>query len=149
MHQLWRINSSSPTTDEFGPLVYGYAYGLGWRKDARGIIRISHSGGLPGYGSEWRIYPDYGIGVVSFSNRRYGAPSNANAKVIDTLVALADLKPRVLPVSRILENVKPNCWLYFRHGKNLPNSLLRIFIWTKHWIFDRRKLPNYLIQPVL
>lgn len=106
MHQLWRINPSSPTTDEYGPLVIGYAYGLNWRKDARGMVRVAHSGGLPGYGSEWRIYPEYGIGVVSFSNRRYGAPSNANAKVIDTLVNLANLKPRELPVSDILKKKK-------------------------------------------
>lgn len=131
MHQLWRINSSSPTTDEFGPLVYGYAYGLGWRKDARGIIRISHSGGLPGYGSEWRIYPDYGIGVVSFSNRRYGAPSNANAKVIDTLVALADLKPRVLPVSRILEKRKAELLAILPAWKESPQLFAENFYMDK------------------
>ena len=106
MHQLWRINPNVPTADQYGPVAYGYAYGLGWRKDARGITRISHSGGLPGYGSEWRMYPEYGIGVVSFSNRRYGAPSNANAKVLDTLVALANLQPRSLPVSEILNKRK-------------------------------------------
>ncbi len=106
MHQVWRISDYSPATNRFGPFDFGYSYGLGWRKDARGIVRISHSGGLPGYGSEWRIFPDYGIGVVSFSNRRYGAPSNANDKVMDTLLAIANLKPRILPVSKILEQRK-------------------------------------------
>lgn len=107
MHQLWRMNPNSPVIDnELSPYVFGYAYGLNWRKDTRGIVRVGHSGGLPGYGSEWRIYPDYGIGVVSFSNRRYGAPSLANAKVMDTLVALAQLKPRELPPSKILEQRK-------------------------------------------
>lgn len=107
MHQLWRINPNSPVIGNGEPaFVFGYAYGLNWRKDTRGIVRVAHSGGLPGYGSEWRIYPDYGIGVVSFSNRRYGAPSLANAKVMDTLVALAQLKPRELPPSKILEQRK-------------------------------------------
>jgi len=102
MHQLWRVNQNAPSEDQYGAYVYGYAYGLGWRKDTRGILRIAHSGGLPGYGSEWRIYPDYGIGVVSFSNRRYGAPTPANTVVLDTLVSLAQLKPRELPASQIL-----------------------------------------------
>ena len=104
MHQLWRVNPNSPIVgNEAYPFVFGYALGLNWRKDTRGIVRVGHSGGLPGYGSEWRIYPDYGIGVVAFSNRRYGAPSPANASAIDTLVALAHLKPRELPPSKILE----------------------------------------------
>ncbi|MEP2670325.1 MAG: serine hydrolase domain-containing protein [Cyclobacteriaceae bacterium] len=106
MHQVWRLNDNSPGKNQYGPFDYGYAYGLGWRKDARGIVRISHSGGLPGYGSEWRIFPDYGIGIVSFSNRRYGAPSLANEQVMDTIISIAQLKPRTLPVSKILETRK-------------------------------------------
>lgn len=106
MHQVWRINDNSPGTNQYGAFSYGYAYGLGWRRDARGIVRISHSGGLPGYGSEWRILPDYGIGIVSFSNRRYGAPGFANDQVMDTLISMAGLKPRTLPVSKILEQRK-------------------------------------------
>jgi len=106
MHQVWRINDNSPGSNKFGPFSYGYAYGLGWRKDARGIVRISHSGGLPGYGSEWRIFPDYGIGVVSFSNRRYGAPGLPNEQVMDTLISVANLNPRQLPVSKILDQRK-------------------------------------------
>ena len=103
MHQVWRMNDNSPANNQYGPYDFGYAYGLGWQKDARGIVRISHSGGLPGYGSEWRIFPDYGIGIVSFSNRRYGAPSRANEQIMDTIISLANLKPRTLPVSKILE----------------------------------------------
>lgn len=106
MHQVWRLNDNSPGKNQYGPFDYGYAYGLGWRKDARGIVRISHSGGLPGYGSEWRIFPDYGIGIVSFSNIRYGAPGMANDQVMDTIISLAKLKPRTLPVSKILEKKK-------------------------------------------
>ena len=55
---------------------------------------------------EWRIYPDYGIGVVSFSNERYGAPSFANAMTLDTLVSLAKLQPRKLVPSEILQKRK-------------------------------------------
>ncbi|MBK8505355.1 MAG: beta-lactamase family protein [Saprospiraceae bacterium] len=84
MHQPWRFNGLfSDATNLRGDtcaVTTGYGYGLGWRQDCSGIIRVSHSGGLPGYGSEWRIYPEYGVGVISFSNRTYGAPSAANAR---------------------------------------------------------------------
>lgn len=110
MHQPWRFNNLfSDAKDRAGnpcPVAIGYGYGLGWRKDCTGTVRISHSGGLPGYGSEWRIYPEYGIGVISFSNERYGAPSAANTVVLDTLITLAGLKPRVLPPSEILQKRK-------------------------------------------
>lgn len=137
MHQLWRVNQNSPGQDSSGPFTFGYAYGLGWRKDSRGILRISHSGGLPGYGSEWRIYPDYGIGVVSFSNRRYGAPSNANTMVMDTLVALAQLKPRSIPVSVILSQRKEELLANLPDWQELPELFAENFYLDKP--LDQRK----------
>jgi CubicO group peptidase (beta-lactamase class C family) len=110
MHQPWRFgNILVDTKNRLGencPLAIGYGYGLGWRKDCRGIVRVAHSGGLPGFGSDWRIYPEYGIGVVSFSNQTYGAPGLPNAIALDTLIQLAGLKPRVLPASKILTKRK-------------------------------------------
>jgi CubicO group peptidase (beta-lactamase class C family) len=106
MHQPWRFNNlftnAKTRSGELCPVAVGYGYGLGWRKDCTGLVRISHSGGLPGFGSEWRIYPEYGIGIVSFSNHTYGAPSAANALALDTLISLAGLKPRTLPPTEIL-----------------------------------------------
>ncbi|HSI76175.1 MAG TPA: serine hydrolase domain-containing protein [Lunatimonas sp.] len=110
MHQPWRINTLLPEAKTPGgadcPAVVAYGYGVSWQKDCRGIVRIAHSGGLPGFGSEWRIYPDFGVGIVSFSNRTYGAPSSINGIALDTLIAIADLKPRSLPTSKILEQRK-------------------------------------------
>jgi CubicO group peptidase (beta-lactamase class C family) len=110
MHQPWRFsNLFSDAKNRKGercPIAVGYSYGLGWRKDCKGIVRISHSGGLPGFGSEWRILPEYGVGVVSFANRTYGAPGMANAMALDTLIHIAGLKPRTLPPSKILDQRK-------------------------------------------
>lgn len=110
MHQPWRFTNlfadAKTRSGEVCPVAIGYGYGLGWRKDCKGNVRISHSGGLPGFGSEWRIYPDYGIGVVSFSNHTYGAPGMPNAVALDTLIAMAGLKPRVLTPSEILNQRK-------------------------------------------
>jgi CubicO group peptidase (beta-lactamase class C family) len=107
MHQPWRLTGlfvqAKTRSGVSCPIVVGYGYGLGWRKDCNGVVRVSHSGGLPGFGSEWRIYPEYGIGVVSFSNRTYGAPGMPNAIALDTMIHIAGLKPRSLKASPLLE----------------------------------------------
>ena len=110
MHQPWRFNDLFADAKTRGgepcPVAAGYGYGLNWRKDCSGKIRVAHSGGLPGFGSEWRMYPEYGIGVVSFSNHTYGAPGLPNAIAIDTLISIAGLKPRSLMPSEILNQRK-------------------------------------------
>jgi CubicO group peptidase (beta-lactamase class C family) len=80
----------------------GYGYGLGYRKDCRNMTRISHSGGLPGFGSEFRFFPDHGIAVISFANRTYAGAGAINARVMDTLMFMNPLEPRVIPASDIL-----------------------------------------------
>ena len=85
------------------PFVQSYGYGLRWVQDCEHNINIGHSGGLPGFGSNWKILPQYGIGFVSFANRTY-APANAlNTQIMDTLIALADLKPISWAVSEVLK----------------------------------------------
>jgi hypothetical protein len=88
------------------PRVTGYGYGLGWSKDCNGKETIGHSGGLPGFGSHWIILPEYGIGIVSFANLTYASASGLNMQAIDTLITIARLQPRRLPVSPILDQRK-------------------------------------------
>lgn len=88
------------------PTVSAYGYGLGWSRDCAGKIFIQHGGGLPGFGSNWRIMPDFGIGIVSFSNLTYAPMSVVNTQVLDTLVQVAKLLPRELTISPILNQRK-------------------------------------------
>ena len=88
------------------PTVYAYGYGLVWQKDCESRVLIDHSGGLPGFGSNWTIMPDYGVGVISFSNLTYAPTGNINRQVLDTLIALSKIQPRKLPVSAILNQRK-------------------------------------------
>jgi CubicO group peptidase (beta-lactamase class C family) len=88
-------------------LATAYGYGLGWSRDCDGKIFIAHSGGLPGFGSQWRIMPDYGIGVVSLANRTYSPMGGINTLVLDSLVKMAKLKPRAVEISPIL-NIRKN-----------------------------------------
>ncbi|MBC8155590.1 MAG: beta-lactamase family protein [Bacteroidetes bacterium] len=83
------------------PIVSHYAYGLGWTRDGDGREYVAHSGGLPGFGSQWRMMADYGIGVIAFGNLTYANIGSVNWAVLDALIS-AGLKPRQLPVSPIL-----------------------------------------------
>ena len=84
------------------PFVSAYCYGLRWRKYADAMTAVGHTGGLPGFGSEWTIYPEYGIGVISFANLTYANAGSINIQVADTLLRLSGIKPRQLPASSIL-----------------------------------------------
>jgi len=110
MHHPWRVNGMNVnykySDGRSCPIVSAYCYGLGWMRDCDGREYISHSGGLPGFGSQWRILPDYGIGVVAFANRTYANVGQVNMQVLDSLIKLAQLRPRELPSSAILEKRK-------------------------------------------
>jgi hypothetical protein len=46
--------------------------------------------------------PDYDIAVVSLTNQTYAAPDLLNGRVLDTLIAIAGLEPRVIHTSSTL-----------------------------------------------
>ncbi|HEY4327919.1 MAG TPA: serine hydrolase domain-containing protein [Mucilaginibacter sp.] len=99
------INTNTPNGKPCA-VVSAYCYGLGWAKDCEDRIYIAHSGGLPGFGSNWKIMPEYGIGVVCFVNLTYANAGAINNHALDSLLRLAGIKPRQLPASAILEQRK-------------------------------------------
>ncbi|HNU89313.1 MAG TPA: serine hydrolase domain-containing protein, partial [Ferruginibacter sp.] len=140
MHHPWRWNTFNPNykfpDGRTCAITAAYCYGLGWVKDCEGRTFISHSGGLPGFGSQWRIMPDYGVGIVSFANRTYAPMGFVNLKVLDTIIKMAQLQPRQLPPSKILEQRK--------------NELMKILPdWNKaeqSGIFAENFFPDYPID---
>ena len=140
MHHPWRWNAFVPDykfpDGRICAITSAYCYGLGWVKDCDGKTYISHSGGLPGFGSQWRLMPDYGIGVVAFANRTYASMGTINLSVLDTLIKIAGLQPREIVPSKILEQRK--------------NELLKILPdWNKaeqSGIFAENFFPDYPID---
>ncbi|MBP6004088.1 MAG: beta-lactamase family protein [Pyrinomonadaceae bacterium] len=110
MHHPWRFNSLNPNFKYPGGRVCAtagaYSYGLGWLRDCDERVYVGHSGGLPGFGSQWRVMPEYGIGVVAFGNVTYASLGGVNLQVLDLMIREAGLKPRQLPVSAILAKRK-------------------------------------------
>ncbi|MGZ3778385.1 MAG: serine hydrolase domain-containing protein, partial [Mucilaginibacter sp.] len=84
------------------PFVSAYCYGLRWRRYVDAMTGVGHTGGLPGFGSEWTIYPEYGIGVVCFANLTYANAGTVNLQVADTLIRSSGIKMRQLPPSDML-----------------------------------------------
>jgi CubicO group peptidase (beta-lactamase class C family) len=84
------------------PRVNFYAYGLNWSRDSRDVVSIAHAGGLPGFGSQYRFGPDHGLGVIAFSNLRYGPVYAATGKVFNMLVESGKLPARPVAPSAIL-----------------------------------------------
>jgi CubicO group peptidase (beta-lactamase class C family) len=84
----------------------GYGFALRIAQTCDFPLVVSHSGGLPGYGSQMRWLPDYGVGIVAFGNLRYtgwGTPIDA---AIAALSATGALQPRTVHASPALERAR-------------------------------------------
>jgi CubicO group peptidase (beta-lactamase class C family) len=140
MHQPGNISAFFPyakTPDgRTCPVLWSYAYGLRWMRNCKDQVMVGHSGGLPGFGSEWRFLPDYGIGIVSFSNLTYGGPSGINMQVLDTFIALANLQPRALTPSPILQQRKNELVTLLPDWKNAEQSGLFAENFFKDYLID-------------
>ncbi len=104
------------------PIISSYAYGLGWTKDCQDRVRVAHSGGLPGFGSQWCIFPEYGIGIISFSNLTYANAGFINIQVLDSLITIAGLKPRSVQPSEILKKRQKELNVLLPDWKNAVQS---------------------------
>ena len=87
------------------PKVVGYGYGLGISNDCKGIIRVSHGGALPGYGSNYSFFPEYGIGIMAFGNLTYTGPLPLN-EITKLLFEDLEIQPRKKVPSQILRTKK-------------------------------------------
>ncbi len=85
--------------------VSGYGYGLAIHTNCKGLNLIRHGGALPGFGSNYVFYPDYGVGIMAFGNLTYTAPWPLK-KIEKLLFETLELEPRKLPVSDILRERK-------------------------------------------
>lgn len=107
MHHPWRIAEVNARfrypSGRVCASATAYAYGLRWMEDCEGVVNVGHSGGLPGFGSNWTMMPQYGLGIMSFDNRTYGGTSTLNLGVLDSILAMTGLAKMKLPASDILK----------------------------------------------
>ncbi len=74
MQQLWRARPTVVSRNGTSGIVLnsgGYGYGLRISQSCDFGHVVAHSGGLPGFGSQMRWLPEYGVGLIAFGNRTY------------------------------------------------------------------------------
>jgi CubicO group peptidase (beta-lactamase class C family) len=74
MQQLWRPAPTTVTRDATTGTQLnagGYGYGLRVSENCSYSHIVAHSGGLPGFGSQMRWLPEYGVGIIAMGNRTY------------------------------------------------------------------------------
>jgi len=138
MHQPWRFAGVMPDfrypNGRECPSARAYAYGLRWVEDCDGRVMVGHSGGLPGFGSNWTMMPEYGLAVMSFDNITYGGTSELNTAVLDTIIVLAGLEPRRLPPSAILERRRDDLVSFFPDWAGAEDS----DVFAENFFLDNR-----------
>jgi len=117
MQQISRPRPSTVTRSSSGsPQLNagGYGFGLGISETCSFGHVVAHSGGLPGFGSQMRWLPEYGVGIVALGNRTYtgwGGPIGAALDLLDKTGGLRRRVPQPSPalvesraaVSRLVE----------------------------------------------
>ena len=83
------------------PLISGYGFGLGITTYCNDLKQVSHGGALPGFGSYYCFFPEYGVGIMAFCNLTY-TEAYPRKKIGELLFETIGLQPRQLPVSDIL-----------------------------------------------
>jgi CubicO group peptidase (beta-lactamase class C family) len=98
MQHLWSPAPSSVTRNAATGAIQltsgGYGYGLRVGQNCAFKTIVSHTGGLPGFGSIMIWLPDYGVGLVAFGNLTYTGWTGAATSALEALVKDAGLKPR-------------------------------------------------------
>jgi len=74
-----------------------YGFGLSYSIDSRLGVSLSHGGGLPGYGTFYRVLPEHGAGVVAFTNATYAGAGTLVAETFAELKKSGQLGTRRKP----------------------------------------------------
>jgi len=80
----------------------GYGYGLRVAQTCLFRTSVSHTGGLPGFGSLMRWLPEHGVGIVALGNLTYTSWSGPAEQALQILARSGGLVPRVAQPAPVL-----------------------------------------------
>lgn len=99
MQQVARMAAASvvrsgPQPADTALAAGGYGYGLRVRQtcDVRHVV--SHSGGLPGFGSIMQWYPEHGVGFIALGNVTYSGWGTSVERATAALIRTGAFRPR-------------------------------------------------------
>jgi CubicO group peptidase (beta-lactamase class C family) len=97
MQQMWRPGATTVRRDASGNTVLntgGYGFGLRVSTSCLFGYIVAHSGGLPGFGSQMRWLPEYGVGIIGFGSRTYTGWGGPFDQALAILAQTGALQPR-------------------------------------------------------
>jgi len=109
MQQLWRPAGATVARDASGAIQLtsgGYAFGLRVSQTCNFRYIVSHTGGLPGFGSIMQWLPDYGVGIIAFGNLTYTGWTRVVTNAFDALAKDGRIKPRPMQPSKALTDTQ-------------------------------------------
>ena len=98
MQQVARFSGASVARDSSGATALaagGYGYGLRVQQTCLFPTIVSHTGGLPGFGSIMRWLPEYGVGIVALGNLTYTRWAGVTEDALELLSETGGLVARV------------------------------------------------------
>lgn len=128
MQQVARYNGASAVRDTAAGTTTlsagGYGYGLGIRQTCLFRVMVSHSGGLPGFGSLMRWLPEHGVGIIAMGNLTYTGWGGITEHALGVLSRTGGLEPRVpQPAPVLLQRQEQVSRLVARWDDGLADSL--------------------------
>jgi hypothetical protein len=67
---------------------------------------VAHGGGLPGFGTQMRWLPEYGVGLIAFGNLTYTSWPRTFDAALDALTRTGGLQPRIVQPSPALVSAR-------------------------------------------
>ena len=122
MHYPWRVTRFS--SQGKCPYMLAYSYGLNWAQECDDNPYLSHSGGLPGFGSNWIVSPELGLSIISFDNKTYASTLWVNRSVFKKVIESAGLIPRQERASNILKERQKRLTNILTDWRNAENEIL-------------------------
>ena len=98
MQQPWRPSGMRVVRDSSTNAVHltagSYGFGLGITQTCQFRTIVAHSGGLPGYGSLMRWFPEQGVGIIAFGNVTYTGWGRVVGEATGRLIATGAFQAR-------------------------------------------------------
>jgi CubicO group peptidase (beta-lactamase class C family) len=144
MQQIARYSGATVTRNEVTGIVTlnagGYGYGLRVAQTCLFRTSVSHTGGLPGFGSLMRWLPEYGVGIVALGNLTYTSWSNPAERALQVLEQTGALVPRApQPAPVLLERRDQVTRLVNRWNDALADSIAAMNLYLDE-SKDRRRV---------
>jgi len=108
MQQVWRPSAASVSRNDSAMQLSsgGYGYGLRVAQTCQFPTVVSHTGGLPGFGTLMRWLPEYGVGIIAFGDRTYSGWARTADAALEALERTGALQPRVVQPSPALVSAR-------------------------------------------